>query len=199
MAGGSPQGRAARRLLARISAKRLRGRLLVHADEKTLAALAAVGTVTAADVPAILRHRRAWPGLISALARHPHQVEAAIALLPRLPQHEVEQVVRDWDPDRYTRTKDTPPVPPVPPELFDAVLEACLAPLAAYLLHPEPEEGWEEVSTHVKDWSLELGGSTGWAMLARCPLRWAQLTSHPVLGAAVHHLLLERGACRRVG
>ncbi|WP_018569489.1 hypothetical protein [Streptomyces sp. PsTaAH-124] len=178
-------------LLARTSAKRLRGRLLVHADDKTLAALAADGTVTAADVPAILRHRRAWPGLISALARHPHQVEAAIALLPRLPQHEVEQVVRNWDPDRYTRTKNTPSAPPVPPELFDAVLEACLTPLAAYLLHPEPEEGWETVSTYLKDWSLELSARDGWAMLARCPERWAQLTAHPVFKAAVQHLLLD--------
>ncbi|MEU2770654.1 MULTISPECIES: hypothetical protein [Streptomyces] len=178
-------------LLARTSAKRLRGQLLVHADEKTLAALAADGTVTAADVPAILRHRRVWAGLISALARHPDQVEAAIALLPRLPDHEVEQVVREWDPDRYTRTKDTPPAPPVPRKLFDSVLEACLTPLAAYLLHPEPEEGWEAVSAHSKDWSLELGGRNGWAMLARCPERWAQLTAHPVLGAAVQHLLLD--------
>ncbi len=164
----------------------------MDADEKTLAALAAEGTVTAADVPAVLRHRRAWAGLISALARHPDQVEAAIALLPRLPQHEVEQVVRDWDPDPYTRTKGAAPAPPVPPELFDAVLEACLTPLAAYLLHPEPEEGWEAVSAFSKDWSLELGGRDGWAMLARCPVRWAQLTAHPVLGAAVQHLLLDQ-------
>ncbi|MFF7903726.1 hypothetical protein ACFZCV_33965 [Streptomyces sp. NPDC007920] len=180
-------------LLARTSAKRLRGQLLVHADEKTLAALAADGTVTAADVPAILRHRRVWAGLISALARHPGQVEAAIALLPRLPAHEVEQVVREWDPDRYTRIKGAAaPVPPVPPELFDAVLEACLTPLAAYLLHPEPEEGWEAVSAFSEDWSLKLGGRAGWAMLARCPQRWAQLTAHPVLGAAVQHLLLDQ-------
>ncbi|MFE4829359.1 hypothetical protein [Streptomyces sp. NPDC056672] len=179
-------------LLARTSAKRLRSQLLVHADEKTLAALAADGTVTAADVPAILRHRRAWAGLISALARHPGQVEAAIALLPRLSDHEVEQVVRDWNPDRYTRTNDAAPTPPVPPELFDAVLEACLTPLAAYLLHPEPEEGWEAVSAFSKDWSLELGGHSGWAMLARCPDRWAELAAHPVLGAAVQHLLLDQ-------
>lgn len=179
-------------LLTRASAKRLRGQLLVHADEKTLAALAADGTVTAADVPAILRHRRPWAGLISALARHPHQVEAAIALLPRLPDHEVELVVRDWDPDRYTRTKGTAPAPPVPQELFDAVLEACLTPLAAYLLHPEPEEGWEAVSAFSTDWSLELAGRTGWAMLARCPGRWAQLTAHPTFGAAVQHLLLDQ-------
>ncbi|MFF2922516.1 hypothetical protein ACFVTP_08940 [Streptomyces celluloflavus] len=179
-------------LLARTSAKRLRGQLLVHADEKTLTALAADGTVTAADVPAILRHRRAWAGLISALARHPGQVEAAIELLPRLPDHEVEQVVRNWDPDRYTRTKAAAPAPPVPPELFDAVLEACLSPLAAYLLHPEPEERWEAVSAFSKDWSLELGDRAGWAMLARCPQRWPQLTAHPTLGAAVQHLLLDQ-------
>ncbi len=134
-------------LLGRTSAKRLRSQLLVHADEKMLATLAAEGTVTVADVPAILRHRRAWAGLISGLARHPGQVEAAIALLPRLVSHEVERVVGEWDLDRYTRTEGDPSAPPLPRALFDAVLEACLTPLAAYLLYPEPEEGWEAVST----------------------------------------------------
>ncbi|MFJ4569817.1 hypothetical protein ACIP4U_40595 [Streptomyces caelestis] len=72
----------------------------------------------------------------------PRQVDdPSHPLLPRLPGHEVEQVVRDWDPDRYTRTKGAAPAPPVPQELFDAVLEACLTPLASYLLHPEPETG----------------------------------------------------------
>ncbi|MFE7514131.1 hypothetical protein ACFU8I_23325 [Streptomyces sp. NPDC057540] len=180
-------------LLARTSAKRLRGRLLVHADEKTLDALAAAGTVTLADIPEVLRHRRVWAGLVSALARHPEQVEAAIALLPSLPRHEVEQVVRDWDPDRYTRTTADAPPPPVPQELFDAVLEACLTPLAAYLLHPQPEEGWEALSDFTKDWSLDLAGHLGgWAMLARCPERWAELTAHPTLGPAVQHLLLDQ-------
>jgi hypothetical protein len=130
--------------------------------------------------------------LVSALARHPGQVEAAIALVPLLPGHEVEQVVADWGPDRRTRAKDAAPTPPVPRELFDAVLEASLAPLAAYLLHPESEEGGEVVSAFAKDWSLELGSRAGWAMLTRCPQRWAQLTAHPVLGAAVQHLLLDQ-------
>ncbi|MDX3538664.1 hypothetical protein PV721_30845 [Streptomyces sp. MB09-01] len=179
-------------LLARTSAKRLRGRLLVHGDEKLLAALAAEGTVTTDDVPAILRHRRLWAGLISGLARHPSQVEAAVALLPRLADHEVERVVRDWDPDQYTRTEGAAPAPPVPQALFDAVLEASLTPLAAYLLHPEPEEGWEAVSAYGKDWSLELGGRSAWAMLARCPERWEELVAHPTLGVAVQHLLLDQ-------
>ncbi|MFE9469238.1 hypothetical protein ACFYNW_37525 [Streptomyces virginiae] len=179
-------------LLARTSAKRLRGRLLVHGDEKLLADLAAEGTVTVDDVPAILRHRRLWAGLISGLARHPGQVEAAVALLPRLADHEVEQVVRDWDPDQYTRAEGAAPAPPVPQALFDAVLEASLTPLAAYLLHPEPEEGWEAVSAYGKDWSLELGGRSAWAMLARCPERWEELVAHPTLGAAVQHLLLDQ-------
>ncbi|MFJ3099636.1 hypothetical protein [Streptomyces hydrogenans] len=180
-------------LLARTSAKRLRGRLLVHADEKMLTSLAAAGTVTAADVPVILRHRRAWAGLVSALARHPGQVEAAIALLPRLSGYEVEQVVGSWDSDRFTRTEADAPVPPVPRELFDAVLEASLTPLAAFLLRPEPEEGWEAVSDFSKDWSLDLTGrSGGWEMLARCPERWAELAAHPTLGAAVQHLLLDQ-------
>ncbi|MFD5779431.1 hypothetical protein [Streptomyces sp. NPDC126933] len=179
-------------LLARTSAKRLRGRLLVHGDEKLLAALAAEGTVSVDDVPAILRHRRLWAGLVAALARHPGQVDAAVALLPRLADHEVERVVRDWDPDQYTRTEGAAPPPPVPQALFDAVLEACLTPLAAYLLLPEPEEGWEAVSAYPKDWSLELGGRSGWAMLARCPERWAELAAHPTLKAAVQHLLLDQ-------
>ncbi|MFB7553728.1 hypothetical protein [Streptomyces sp. NPDC056154] len=148
-------------LLARTSAKRLRSRLLVHVDEKTPAALAAKGTVTAADLPAILRTRRVWAGLISALARNPGQVEAAIALLPRLADREVERVVRDWDPDRYTRAVGDAPAPPLPQALFDAVLEASLTPFAAYLLHPEPEEGWEAVSAFSNDWSLERGGHSG--------------------------------------
>ncbi|WP_234309524.1 transposase [Streptomyces sp. NRRL F-5193] len=149
--------------------------------------------MTATDVPAILRHRRAWAGLVSALARHPGQVAAAIALLPRLSGYEVEQVVRFWDPDRFTRTEADAPAPPVPQELFDAVLEACLAPLAAFLLHPEPEKGWEAVSDFSTDWSLDLTGhSGGWEMLARCPERWAELAAHPTLGAAVQHLLLDQ-------
>ncbi|MEU5136979.1 hypothetical protein [Streptomyces californicus] len=179
-------------LLARTSARRLRAQLLLHADEKTLAALAVDGTVTTGDVPAILRHRKVWPGLVAALARHGGQVDAAIELLPRLSDHEVEHVVRDWDPDRFARKADAVPVPPVPQKLFDAVLEACLTPLAAYLLHPEPEDGWESMSTHGHDWSLELGGRDGWAMLARCPERWQELVAHPVFGAAVQHLLLDR-------
>ncbi|MCZ4101034.1 hypothetical protein [Streptomyces sp. H39-C1] len=179
-------------LLARTSAKRLRGRLLVHGDEKLLAALAAAGTVSADDVPAIVRHRRLWAGLVSALARHPGQVEAAVALLPRLADHEVERVVADWDPDQYTRTEKSVPPPPVPQALFDAVLEACLTPLAAYLLLPEPEEGWEAVTAYTKDWSLELGGRSAWSMLARCPERWAELAAHPTFGTAVQHLLLDQ-------
>ncbi|MFJ2400363.1 hypothetical protein ACIOUE_03605 [Streptomyces xanthochromogenes] len=64
------------------------------------------------------------------------------------------------------------PPPPVPQALFDAVLDASLTPLAAYLLHPEPEEGWEAMSSYGKDCSMELGGRSAWAMLARCPERW---------------------------
>ncbi|MDW8478401.1 hypothetical protein R3L02_42405 [Streptomyces scabiei] len=183
-------------LLARTSAKRLRNRLLVQADEKMLAALAADGTVTTVDLPAILRTSRVWAGLVAGLARHPDQVEAAIALLPRLNSHEVERVVRDWDLDRYTRTAETEPAPPLPQALFDAVLEACLTPLAAYLLHPEPEEGWGAVSAFSKDWSLELGDNNAWAMLARCPERWAELVAHPTFGAAVQHLLLDQAELR---
>ncbi|MFF2329551.1 MULTISPECIES: hypothetical protein [unclassified Streptomyces] len=57
----------------------------------------------------------------------------------------MERVVRGWDPDPYARAAEDAPAP-LPQALFDAVLEACLTPLAAYLFHPEPEEGWEAVS-----------------------------------------------------
>lgn len=179
-------------LLARTSGKRLRSRLLVQADETMLAELVAAGTVTVADLPAILRHHRVWTGLITGLARHPDQVKAAVDLLPRLAGGEPEQVIREWDPNRYTHTDGDTPVPPVPQALFDAVLEASLTPLAAFLLFPHREDGWETVSTTVlRDWSLELGSHGGWAMLARCPERWAELTRHPTLGTAVQHLLLD--------
>ncbi|WP_033037509.1 hypothetical protein [Streptomyces monomycini] len=183
-------------LLARTSAKRLRNRLLAQADEKTLSALAVEGTVSAADLPAVLRTRGAWAGLVCGLAQHPDQVEAAVALLPRLPSHEVERVVRDWDPGLSVRAGGTTPAPPLPQALFDAVLEACLTPLAAYLLLPHLEEGWEAVSVFSKDWSLELGSHQAWAMLARCPERWAELVAHPTLGTAVQHMLLDQAEIR---
>ncbi|MGW1786948.1 hypothetical protein ACWCQQ_49050 [Streptomyces sp. NPDC002143] len=103
----------------------------------------------------------------------------------------MERVVRDWDLDRYTRAEGTAPAPPLPQALFDAVLEACLTPLAAYLLLRETENGWEAVSAFSKDWSLELGGHSTRA-LARCPERWAELVAHPTFGAAVQHLLLDQ-------
>ncbi|MFJ3594868.1 hypothetical protein ACIQUY_40230 [Streptomyces sp. NPDC090231] len=80
----------------------------------------------------------------------------------------------------------------MPQPLFDAVLDASLTPLTAYPLHPEPEEGWEAMSGYAKDWALELRGRSAWAMLARCPERWAELVVHPRLGAAVQHLLLDQ-------
>ncbi|MGW0121875.1 hypothetical protein [Streptomyces sp. NPDC003327] len=49
------------------------------------------------------------------------------------------------------------------------------------------------MSDFSKDWSLDLTGhSGGWAMLARCPDRWAELAAHPTLGPAVQHLLLDQ-------
>lgn len=93
------------------------------------------------------RRPAAPPGLGRADLRTgtaPRTGRGSHALLPRLSSHEVEHVVRAWDPDPYTRAATDVPVPPVPQELFDALLEACLTPLAAYLLHPEPEEGWAQ-------------------------------------------------------
>ncbi|MFD3567375.1 hypothetical protein [Streptomyces sp. NPDC058667] len=85
---------------------------------------------------------------------------------------------------------------PAPPHLLllrSPAARRCLTPLAAFLLHPEPDEGWEAVSNFSKDWSLDLTGhSGGWEMLARCPERWAELAAHPTLGAAVQHLLLDQ-------
>jgi hypothetical protein len=66
-------------VLARTSAKRPRNRLLVQADEKMLATMAAEGTVTAADVPTILRTRRVWARLIAGLARRQHRCVSAVS------------------------------------------------------------------------------------------------------------------------
>ncbi|MFJ3884326.1 hypothetical protein [Streptomyces rubrogriseus] len=48
------------------------------------------------------------------------------------------------------------------------------------------------MSDFSKDWSLDPAGHSGWAMLARCPERWSELATHPTLGAAVQHLLLDQ-------
>ncbi len=52
------------------------------------------------------------------------------------------------------------------------------------------------MSAFSKDWSLELGDNSAWAMLARCPERWAELVAHPTFGAAVQHLLLDQAKIR---
>ncbi|MFJ3176560.1 hypothetical protein ACIPJK_38180 [Streptomyces roseus] len=39
---------------------------------------------------------------------------------------------------------------------------------------------------------MEMGGRSAWATLAPCPERWVELVTHPTLGAAVQHLLLDQ-------
>jgi hypothetical protein len=53
------------------------------------------------DLPTILRTRRPSPGLVIGLARRPDQVDAAIGLLPGMHDTDLEDVVTDWDPNRY--------------------------------------------------------------------------------------------------
>ncbi|MGW6206281.1 hypothetical protein ACWF9B_21890 [Streptomyces sp. NPDC055089] len=48
------------------------------------------------------------------------------------------------------------------------------------------------MSGYTKYWSLELGGRSAWAMLAKWPEWWAELVAPPTLGAAAQHLLLDQ-------
>lgn len=175
-------------LLARVTDTGLRARLLKQADLKQLEQLAAEGTVTAADVSEILKHHQIQPGLIVGLAQHPDQVEAAVALLPLLHTSELESVFNDWNPHRYRPDAAAPPAMPQP--LFDALLERSLVPLADLLAHPEQHEGWSAFSDFSMGWSHEFSGSA-WSILEKCHDRWGALVQHPVLGAAVQHLLLD--------
>ncbi|MEU0217978.1 hypothetical protein ABZ281_23990 [Streptomyces sp. NPDC006265] len=123
------------------------------------------------------------------LARHPGQINDAIGLLAQLHDTDLERVVDDWNPHRYSF--DAEPYPPVPPALFDAVLEYPLAPLARLLQDPARPERWQ-ISEHASlGLPLEFGEGAGWRILATCPDRWYDLVRHPALGTAVQHLLLD--------
>ncbi|MFJ8469619.1 hypothetical protein [Streptomyces swartbergensis] len=176
-------------LLQRATKPALRRQLLAQADDKQLADLADQGLVTAADLPVILRTHRPTPGLVIGLARHPGQINDAIGLLAQLHDTDLERVVDDWNPHRYSF--DAEPYPPVPPAFFDAVLEYALAPLARLLQDPARHERWQ-ISEHASlGLPLEFGEGAGWRILATCPDRWHDLVRHPTLGTAVQHLLLD--------
>ncbi|MCT2589827.1 hypothetical protein LHJ74_07850 [Streptomyces sp. N2-109] len=140
--------------------------------------------------PTILRTHRATPDLVISLARHPDQVDAAIDLLPRLDDTDIEGVVTGWDLNRHRRGAE--PTPPLPPALFDAVLDHALTPLVLLLQNPHQHEEWKICER--PDWGLphEFGRNAAWRVLRSCPDRWRTLVEHPVLGTAVQHLLLDQ-------
>jgi hypothetical protein len=176
-------------LLQRAADPALRRRLLEQADDEQVADLAGRGVVTAADLPAILRTHRPTPGLVIGLARHPGQIDDAIGLLAQLHETDLERVVDDWDPNRYSLVAE--PGPSVPPALFDAVLEYALAPLARLLRDPDRHKRWRISEDASWDLPHEFGEGAGWRILATCPDRWHDLVRHPTLGTAVQHLLLD--------
>ncbi|MFD7896317.1 hypothetical protein [Streptomyces sp. NPDC059743] len=176
-------------LLRRTRVLALRQQLLTQTDDQQLADFAEKGLVTADDVPAILLTHPVTSNLVMGLARHSDQVDSAISLLHRLTDHDLESVVTHWDLYSHRSRK---PVPPIPRELFGAVLEHSLTPLAAALLAPERHENWTRPLDFHLGFYHQLGGGPAWRVLATCPASWRELVHHPTVGRAVQHLLLDR-------
>lgn len=176
-------------LLPRTTDTELRARLREQAAPDMIAELAATGTVTAADIPEILRTHKATPALIIGLARHPEQLGTAISLLPHLHDTDLEAVVWNWDPRRYGQTDH--PALPLPQQLLDAVLEQALTSLAATLRNPGAEDKWWGYTRVDVRVGLDFDGPA-WRILLRCPERWEELVAHPSLGPAVQNLLLDQ-------
>lgn len=176
-------------LLRRATEPSPRQRLLEQIDSHELADCAEKALVTAADIPLILRTHKVTPDLVIGLARHPGQVNAAISLLPHVAEHELEYVVTHWNLRIHSSRE---PVPPIPTDLFDAVLERSLTPLAGALLSPERHEDWNRSLDFDLGYSLQLGDGPQWRILSTCPERWRELINHPTVGAVVQHLLLDQ-------
>ncbi|MFE4832221.1 hypothetical protein [Streptomyces sp. NPDC056672] len=176
-------------LLRRTRVPALRQQLLTQADDQQLADFAEKGLVTADDIPAILLTHRVTSNLVIGLARHPDQVDSAISLLHRLTDHELESVVTHWNLYSHRSRK---PVRPIPRELFSAVLEFSLTPLAAALLVPERHKDWTRPLDFHLGFHQQLGDGPAWRVLATRPASWRELVHHPTVGAAVQHLLLDQ-------
>ncbi|OEV11335.1 hypothetical protein [Streptomyces nanshensis] len=178
-------------LLGRVTDPGLRERLLRQATAQQVAELAAIGVVTAGDVPTVRNVHRIRPEFIAALAFHPQHVDAAIGLLEHLHETELERVVSPWRLVFHNYREQAPSsAPPVPEAVFDAVLRQALAPLAAALAHPDRHEGWLPRTSHLGTWQMQFSISV-WRILEQRPERWPRLVRDPEAGRAVQHLLLE--------
>ncbi|MEU6609965.1 hypothetical protein ABZ922_33775 [Streptomyces shenzhenensis] len=176
-------------LLRRTTDPALRQRLVGQTDDLQLADFAEKGLIAADDVPVLVHARRVTADLVIGLARHPGQVDAAVGLLSHLADHDLESVVTHWGLYSHRSRK---PVPPIPRELFDAVLERSLTPLAAALLAPEQHDDWTRSLDFQLGFSHQIGDGPDWRVLAACRERWRELVDHPTIGAAVQHLLLDQ-------
>ncbi|WP_371660918.1 hypothetical protein [Streptomyces sp. NBC_00280] len=176
-------------LFRRTTDPALRQKLVGQTDDLQLTDFAEKGLITADDVPVLVHARRVTADLVIGLARHPGQVDAAVGLLSHVSDHDLESVVTHWDLYSHRSRKS---VPPIPRELFDAVLERSLTPLAAALLAPEQHDDWTRSLDFQLGFSHQIGDGPDWRVLAKCPERWRELVDHPTIGAAVQHLLLDQ-------
>ncbi|MFE4256478.1 hypothetical protein ACFRU3_45095 [Streptomyces sp. NPDC056910] len=65
---------------------------------------------------------------------------------------ELESVFNDWNPNRCRSDAADPPA--MPGELFDALLECFLVPLAGLLTRSERHESWGAFSGFCVGWGL---------------------------------------------
>ncbi|PYC71024.1 hypothetical protein C7C46_26940 [Streptomyces tateyamensis] len=168
-------------LLARTDDAKVRRALIGRAERKHLCAGLVSGFLTVADLDEITRGHQVWPELVTAVADLPGQLQVAIDLLERLPRHELSMVLGRWDGQ------------PVPEALVDAVCELLLRPAAAVVADPGADADWQ------RSLSYGLGGggwlhaesADAWRCLEQHPERWEYFASHPTLGAAACHVLLD--------
>ncbi|MFI5888349.1 hypothetical protein [Streptomyces sp. NPDC051554] len=174
-------------LLARLSDQELRDRLLTAAATDHVSLLIRQGVLGPADLPGVLRHHGATPGLVVSLARRDLRAAAleVIGTLGLEALLAVEMTAGIPQPEEPTL-----PLPEVPGWLMDALVQRALTlvttgleSFAAANSQPRNTAYW-----HPQGWQLH---SVCALILKQCPERWSELVVDPVHGQAVRHALLE--------
>lgn len=177
-------------LLNRTDDSDLRARLIAAGTREQIVQLVEHGTLTSDDAAAITAAHHVWPGLVAGLARHTHQVPAAVDLVTHLTGADLVSVISAWEMNNY-RLHLRDPAPTVPTALLTAILELTLQPIVDSLARPEDNPDWVTNAELINDWSTSFGGPA-WHILERVPDQWSQLVQHPDYGRAVQHILLDQ-------